>query len=100
MRNDSRQYLICIQLTFLNVCADRLDGGPAAAAEGRCRTSFRQTTPVGGAITTAADHCCHEVLTDGLRADSRGRFGHVVNSPPDNPQHETTATTQLQLTVY
>jgi len=70
------------------VCADRLDGGPAAAAEGRWRTSFRQTAAVDCAIATAAtaaDHRSHAVLTDGLRADSRGRFGHVVNSSPRQP---------------
>jgi len=104
MRNDFRKYLICNQLTFLNVCCcvctDRLDGRPSAAAKGRRITSFWQTSPVGGTITTAADHRRHAILTDGLRADSRGRFGHVVNSPPANPQHETKATTQLQLPVY
>jgi len=46
------------------VCIDRLDGRSAAAAEGRCWTSFRQTTPVGGAIATAADHRRHAILTD------------------------------------
>lgn len=84
------------------MCTDRLDGGPAVAAEGRWRASFRKTTAVhcgtattstAAATATAADHRSHAVLTDGLRADSRGRFGHVVNSP------QTTLTTATDRTV-
>lgn len=76
--NHVRMYtLVCTNHPTARVYTGRLDGGLAE----RNRRDFRHASTVVrvGAYATA-DHCGYEILTDGLRADSRGRFGHVVTA--------------------